>query len=111
MKIGIVGYRHFNDMSLFSEKISALGTITEIVSGGCVGTDTLAKIYADKRGIKMTVFMPKGYQRHHYLDRNTEIVESGIALLVAFLSKDSKGTYDTINKANSRGIKVLIIDI
>ena len=108
--IGIVGYRNFHDYELFKEKVKDI-TPSRIVSGGCKGTDTLAKRYAQEHNIPLIEHLPKGHQRYDFLNRNSLIVDDS-SILIAFVHKDSKGTYDTINKAKKRqGMKIYEIEI
>ena len=46
--------------------------ITEIVSGGAKGVDSLAREYAERKGIKLTEFIPeyKSYGRAAPIVRN-----------------------------------------
>ena len=93
MKLAIVG----------SRKISAdIGKhipedVTEIVSGGAAGIDTLAAEYARSKGIKLTEFLPdyKRYKRAAPLKRNQLIAEYADCAL-AFWDGSSKGTLYTI---------------
>ena len=56
MKVAIIGSREFDnfDISPYIPKDT-----TEIISGGAVGVDTIAKTYALKHNIKYTEFLPE----------------------------------------------------
>ena len=82
-----------------------------IISGGCSGTDTLAERYADEHKLEKKVYLPnpsKGAGRFHA--RNKQIVKDSNKL-IAFLSKNSKGTQHTIALAISAKIPVIIYNI
>ena len=120
MKIGIVGYRHFNDYSklesylntyISNNKIDINNLI--IISGGASGTDTLAKQYADAYGISFIVYPAEwgkyGSPQAAYI-RNQLIVDES-EIIIAFLHSNSRGTYDTINRAKKKNIPVEIVKI
>jgi hypothetical protein len=116
MKVGIVGSRFFDDFA-YLEKIvnyyeSKNGTITTIISGGAKGADSLAEKYAEKYHKKLVIhhaiWKKNGvYNPRAGLERNTLIVNDA-DYIIAFPSKTSKGTYDTINKAEKAGVRVKI---
>lgn len=62
---GIVGYRHFNNWTKFCDALTPLveahGMPRTVVSGGATGTDTMAKRWAQERGIKMVEHLPAEY--------------------------------------------------
>ncbi len=113
--VGIVGYRDFHNFNFFENEI--LGWEVEnreidiIVSGGANGVDKLAEQYANKYNKKMIIY-PADWQKYGTPQaakiRNSKIV-SDIDYLIAFPSKKSKGTFDTINKARGKKIPVKII--
>lgn len=108
MKLAIVG----------SRKISAdIGKhipegVTEIVSGGAAGIDTLAAEYARNNGIKLTEILPdySRYKRAAPLKRNQLISEYADGAL-AFWDGKSKGTLYTIEQFRklNKPITVIII--
>ncbi len=113
MKVAIVGYRNFNDYKILKERIDELMiNITTIISGGCVGTDKLAERYAKEKNIPTVIHYPdwSKFGLKAGILRNTKIVEDA-EYVIAFLSKESKGTYDTINKAKTKGIPMTIYNI
>lgn len=57
MKVAIIGSRGFNDF-LYFEIAMKNHTITEIVSGGAIGADTLAEQYAQQHNIPVKIFYP-----------------------------------------------------
>jgi hypothetical protein len=110
MKVAIIGSRGFTDYELVKKTLQPLG-ITLIISGGAAGADTLGEDYAKENGIETLIFKPdwKAYGKIAGFLRNTQIVEAS-ELVVAFWDMESKGTKDSINKANKLGKKVLIVN-
>ncbi len=116
MIVGIVVYRNFHDYERFKKDIdnwiSSNGSITTIVSGGASGTDALAVRYANEHKIDVIVY-PADWKEHGKRAgpmRNTLIVDRS-EYIVAFLSKKSRGTLDTINKAKAKGIPVTVLQV
>jgi hypothetical protein len=103
--LAIIGSRTMVNQELFDEKIEEwvkrYGVPDEIVSGGAVGADTMAEVYAEKNGIPMTIFKPD-YSRYpgKYapIVRNTQIIEHCTHVL-AFPSRNGRGTQDSLRKA------------
>lgn len=60
MKAAIIGSRSLTEINIEDYLPSE---ITEIVSGGAKGIDTLARKYSEKHGIKLTEFLPN-YKRY-----------------------------------------------
>jgi predicted Rossmann fold nucleotide-binding protein DprA/Smf involved in DNA uptake len=114
ISLGIVGYRYYNDYETFvinvEDIINSEGIPHQIVSGGATGADTLAKKYADENDIQIIEYYPKSYNAKELLARNTLIVNDS-DIIIAFVSKSSRGTYDTINKARRMRKKVFVINI
>ncbi|MEG1447912.1 MAG: hypothetical protein RSC41_01135 [Oscillospiraceae bacterium] len=112
MKIGIVGSRNirYTDFSKFLSHIPV--ECTEIISGGAVGVDFLAKIAADYLSIKITEFLPQYdlYGKKAPLIRNHLIVKSS-EMVIAFWDMKSKGTLHTINLCQKYSIPCKVISI
>lgn len=105
MKLGIVGSRDFNNYLEFQVAVLPfLSNITEIVSGGAKGADSLAERFAVEHNIKMTVFKPdwNKYGRSAGMIRNKDIVENSDFVL-AFWDGVSKGTKNSINRCKKLG--------
>ena len=118
MKLAVVGSRGFkNDYLLTTilDNIMAETEITEIVSGGAKGADSLAEMYAKGMNIKIKIFpvdwndmtepcLKKRNSRGQYFNalsghnRNTKIVEHADKV-IAFWDGKSPGTKNTIDKA------------
>lgn len=117
MKVAIVGYRNFKDYQVFEKRVNEIFNHNdispfEIVSGGAEGVDTLAEIYANEYCIPITVFPANWnkYGRSAGPKRNKLIVDRA-DVVIAFLSKESKGTVNTINLARKANKKVFVIDV
>lgn len=125
MKLAIVGSRNFHDYKSFEAAVDKTldiwksngiinnESVEVIVSGGAVGADTLAELYAFNHNIPPMIFKPdyKTYGGFAPLQRNSVIVDNSTHM-IAFPSRQGKGTQDSIKKAMAKGIpiKVLYID-
>ena len=74
MKVAVIGSRDIKDINL-GEYLK--DDVTEIVSGGAKGVDTVASQYAKENNIKLTEFLPEynRYKRGAPLKRNIQIAE------------------------------------
>jgi predicted Rossmann fold nucleotide-binding protein DprA/Smf involved in DNA uptake len=109
MKIGIVGSRDFPCLDLVVAYVESLPSDTVVVSGGARGVDGAAANAARDVGLVVVEYLPdwsKGKQAG--LERNTLIVEQSDRV-VAFWDGKSRGTIDTICKANRAGKPVDVI--
>jgi len=105
MRIAIIGSRNFSNEVLFTETIKSLPfEITEIISGGAKGADTLAANWANQHSIKLTVYKPDWakYGKAAGVVRNKLIVEDCEYCLVFWDSKScgTKFSIDYCNKLN-----------
>ena len=100
MKIAIIGSRSITNID-FDKYIH---DCSEIVSGGALGVDSQAAIYAQERGIKLTVFLPEyeRYSRAAPIKRNQKIVDYADKI-IAFWNGHSKGTLSVIKYAQKIG--------
>lgn len=106
MKVAIVGSRNLH--------IDNLGTylpqdITEIVSGGAKGIDTIAKNYAESNNIPLKEFLPNynQYGRSAPLKRNLQIIDYADCV-IAFWDGSSRGTKFVIDTCNKKGKKITV---
>ena len=110
MKVAIIGSR-----SLINVEISKYipENVTEIISGGAIGIDTLAEEVADKRRISKSIIRPEydKYGKKAPLIRNKEIVKRA-ELVIAFWDGKSRGTKFTIDYAKklNKEVKIYIAD-
>lgn len=107
----VIGSRIFNDFEKFQMVMDRYrNEMSEIVSGGARGADTLAAEYARKHGIKITEFLPDyaKYGRGATLKRNHTIIEHADCV-IAFIAGESRGTRYTVGLANKKGKEVILI--
>ena len=100
MKVAIVGSR-----SVLTADIGKYITDgDEIVSGGAVGADSCAAEYAERNGLKLTLFLPQYnlYGRAAPIVRNKKIVDYADKI-IAFWDGKSKGTRTVIKYAEKVG--------
>lgn len=113
MKVAVVGTR--NPSISYEEWLLRFSDIrvpiTNLVSGGAKGIDSYVKRFSGESGIPLEEFKPdySRYGKAAPLIRNEEIVKHA-DLIIAFPSKDSRGTFDTIKKAYKYG-KTVIVDM
>ena len=100
MKVAVIGGRGFNDYEKLKKTLE-LFPITTIVSGGARGADQLSERYANEKGIATEIYLPEWdlFGMKAGFLRNTTIIENS-ELVVAFWDSKSKGTRDSIGKAN-----------
>lgn len=109
MKVAVIGSRTFTNYEEMKRILSSI-KITEIISGGASGADKLSEQYAKEKDIPTRIFIPdwnKNGKAAGFM-RNTDIINEA-DFVVAFWDKSSKGTKDSIDKANKLGKKVLIV--
>ncbi len=107
MKVAIIGSRGIKNINL--EKFLPKD-VSEIVSGGAIGVDTVARNYALSHGIKLTEFLPQYnlYGRSAPLKRNIQIIEYADVVL-AFWDKKSRGTKFVIDNCKKMNVPVQIL--
>jgi hypothetical protein len=105
MKVAVIGSRNFNDYEEVEQVLSSV-KITLLVSGGAKGADTLGQKYAEEHNIETKIFLPdwKKYGKKAGFLNESELV-------VAFWDGFSKGTLDSIKKAEKKGKNILLIRI
>lgn len=107
MKLAIIGSRSIviNNIEDYLPE-----GITEIVSGGARGIDSVAAEYARKSGIRLVEFLPDyaKYGRSAPLRRNDLIAEYADEA-IAFWDGSSRGTVYTIKAFQRLGKKVKIL--
>ncbi|MBQ8496640.1 MAG: DNA-processing protein DprA [Clostridia bacterium] len=117
MRVAIIGSRNI-EYDKMKERAYALlcryipANATEIVSGGAVGIDTLAEIYAKQNGLPTKIFKPDyaRYGKRAPLVRNDEIV-SYAQYVLAVWDGSSHGTAYTVATCIQKGIPVKVVSI
>jgi len=116
MKVAIVGSRNFTDYSFFKQRVDELINKLEdknitIISGGARGVDQLAKVYAMEKGYPYEEYKPDYvvFGKKAPLIRNRQIVEES-DLVIAFPTKESRGTWHVINLARKAGKVVVVVN-
>ncbi len=106
MKLAIIGSRGIKNISL--EEYLPEG-ITEIVSGGAIGVDRLARAYAKENHLLLTEYLPdyQSYGRGAPLVRNNYIIDHADEV-VAFWDGKSRGTQYVIDRCQKKGKKVTV---
>lgn len=109
MKVAVIGSRDFYGYDLVKETLSTID-ITLLISGGAKGADSLGEQYANENNIETLIFKPD-WKKHGPAAgpiRNTDIVNNA-NIIVAFWDGESKGTKDSITKAEKLNKEVVII--
>lgn len=115
MRVIIAGSRSITDYRIIEKAIETSGLmydITEIISGGARGVDSLGEIYANEHDILIRRFLAnwnKYGKRAGYV-RNQEMAMYGDALIAIWDGK-SKGTSHMIDIAEEMGLHVFILKI
>lgn len=113
MKLAVIGNKEYSNYTQFCNILNKMKNISLLVSGGAVGTDTMAKKYALQKGIKFLEFPPEyekfGNKAKHNRDR--KIVEHCDRVL-AFWDGNCAGTSYTIDYALKlqKPVKIIRID-
>jgi len=106
MKLAIVGSRNYTNYTQFSQQLDIAlekwGSIPveEVISGGASGADSMAARWAWERGIPVRIFQSDWAKWGKAAGpmRNQLIIENATHV-VAFPSKDSRGTQDSISRS------------
>jgi hypothetical protein len=114
LKVIIAGSRDITDYSLiyrtvFYVKEKFQWPITEIVSGGARGVDSLAERFAEEQDIPLKVF-PADWNTNKKAAgpiRNRKMAEYADAL-IAIWDGESRGTKNMIDEATRRNLRVHI---
>lgn len=113
INLAIIGSRYFTNKVLFTNKIKEwtdkYGTPNKIISGGAEGADSLGAEYAQENEIELVIYFPdwKQYGKAAGPMRNTLIINDCTHIL-AFPSRNGKGTQDSLRKADKLGKNITI---
>ena len=107
MKVAIIGSRSVTAIDL--DALVPPGA-TEILSGGAKGVDTLARLWAESRGLPGTELRPDyaRYGRAAPLKRNVLLVQSA-DLVLAIWDGVSPGTAFTIAECSRQGKRCIVV--
>lgn len=114
MKVIIAGSREFMDFPLLFSKCEEIlehESDIEIVSGTAKGADKLGEHYASLKGYGVARF-PADWDKHGKAAgflRNKEMAEYA-DVLIAFWNGESKGTKHMIDLAESKGLKIHVVN-
>ncbi|MGH7974927.1 MAG: DUF2493 domain-containing protein [bacterium] len=108
MKTIIAGSRTITDAAEVEKAITASGfTITEVISGGARGVDSLGEDYARANNLPLQIFLAD-WQQHEKAAgpiRNTEMAANADALILVW-DGVSRGSADMLKKATTQGLKI-----
>jgi hypothetical protein len=111
-KIAIVGSRGFKNKKSLAKTMNELQEkyiITDIVSGGAKGADTLGVQWANKEKINTIVYLPefKKHKRAYHFRNRQIVVEADI--VVAFWDGSSTGTKYTMNFTKTEEKELIVV--
>lgn len=114
MKVAVVGIRSLGDYNVVKKVLDKYNEhISEIVSGGAKGVDQMAIKWAKDNNKKYTEFYPQ-YDKHPTriapILRNTQIIDHSDKV-IAFWNGSSKGTLDSIKKAQKKNKLFLVVPV
>lgn len=110
MIVMVTGSRSHEDMNLIRKTLDGI-EISMLIEGGATGADALAKSWARLKGVPVAT-VEADWHRHGKAAgplRNGWMLDLKPDLVVAFPEPGSRGTWDAINQAKSRGIEVKIV--
>lgn len=111
MKIAIIGSRSITncDIEKYIKEYYEFSTIEEIISGGAIGIDTLARELAKKHDKRLIEFKPdyKKLGKAAPIIRNKKIINRA-DVIFAFWDGESKGTSFGIDYAKAKDKKIFI---
>ncbi len=120
MKLAIIGSRTATDYSVLTQALdgrygicmSSDGAyiVTEVISGGARGADSLGARWANERGIKLTEFIPdwERYGKRAGFVRNQDIIAAADVVLCLWDGL-SKGTANSLSIAKRLKKPTLIV--
>ncbi len=113
LRLAVVGSRSCEDYEMVSGFLKNFNNQKPIiVSGGAKGVDSLAERFADENELKKKIYKAdwSKYGRAAGPVRNQQIVENSDAM-IAFATRDSNGTKNSVKLAVKKGIPVLVVTI
>jgi hypothetical protein len=113
MRLAIVGSRDFHNYTYLENLLEPIKESIEwIISGGAKGVDSLAEKYAARNFIPFLLFPAnwEKYGKRAGFMRNQQIVDAADHM-IALPTLESKGTRDSIRRAEVKGIPVQVFEI
>jgi len=112
MKVGVVGNREGWTYNFVKKTLLEHGVKKTdlIISGGAVGVDEYAELFAKEIGCQIRIVFPDPDMPipQRYFDRNEKIAQ-GCDKLIAFNLYEESGTANTINHARKFGKEIVEI--
>lgn len=112
MRLAVIGTKKFTDFNFLSTILKTIPNIELIISGGALGTDTLAKQFAIQNKIEFLEFPPDykkfGDKAKHIRDK---LIVEKCDELITFWDGECEGTKYTMDYAKQLGKPVKIIDV
>ena len=110
MRYAIIGSRTFNNYDVMYDVLER-HYISQIVSGGAIGADSLASRYASEKSIPLIVFKPDWdkYPVTAGFVRNKQIIRA-VDVVLAFWDGFSTGTKDSLDHAKKLRKKIIVIN-
>jgi hypothetical protein len=113
MKLAVIGSRNFNNKQCLFDCLNQFNTqfpITEIISGGAKGADSLGFDWAISNNIPTKIFKPDWakYGKGAGFIRNKDIINNS-EYVIAFWDGNSKGTKNSIELAKKLNKELKII--
>lgn len=112
MRLAVIGTKKFNDFNFLSNTLKKITNIDLIISGGAIGTDSLAKQFATQNQIKFLQFPPDykkfGDKAKHIRDK---LIVGECDELIAFWDGECEGTKYTMDHAKQLGKSIKIIKV
>ena len=110
MKTIIAGGRDLLDYQIVLDAVQKSGyNISQVISGGAKGTDSLGERYANENDISLVIY-PVDWKTHGVAAgpiRNRQMAEVADSLIACW-DGQSSGTKNMIQQAKTRGLKVYV---
>lgn len=110
VRVGVVGSRDFDRLDVVAEVIKGLPRNSIVVSGGARGVDQAAEQAALDCGLPVIVHRPDWdrFGRGAGIIRNGQII-SDSDVVIAFWDGESKGTLDSMRKAQKQCLPLTVV--
>ncbi len=108
MRVIVCGSRHYTDRGRIEARLELIPQPFTLVHGGATGVDAIAAGWgAAQAGVTVEVH-PADWSMGRPAGpiRNAKMIAYGADLVLAFPWRDSRGTWDCVNKARAAGIPV-----